>query len=302
MTILRKRLAPTILLLAVFQHLEDPRVVSAGAPNLIADVCFRHGIEAINNNNGQNGYSSIEVDSLPFEASIFAENLDTPPNVSGWASYDFTDDGSEVKLEITTDYAIGELAPSIGAWPIVRTFNEHSLFNANLCTFETTVPMELTVSASNTLTPFDSTATPSWYVSAYFDVRKHLPPTNELTTTVLHLNHSDGYTSALAGSVFLEPNTQYSIYEFIQTYVEGSWVRPFDGGDGFSTVLVFMTPCIADGDMNLDGMVDGMDIQLFTAAVIEGSTSAVDICKADFDGSYVIESGDVEAFVIALLM
>lgn len=57
----------------------------------------------------------------------------------------------------------------------------------------------------------------------------------------------------------------------------------------------------ADGDMNEDGFTDGLDIQVFTQAVLDLSTASVNVCHADFDDDGVIDLGDLDGFIDAVL-
>jgi hypothetical protein len=56
-----------------------------------------------------------------------------------------------------------------------------------------------------------------------------------------------------------------------------------------------------DGDMNLDGVVDGLDIQRFEEALVSGAPTQAEVCHGDFDGLNGVDTGDVPAMVNALL-
>lgn len=75
------------------------------------------------------------------------------------------------------------------------------------------------------------------------------------------------------------------------------------GIDGFTiSTLDCAAPCAgADGDLNVDGLVDGQDVSAFTAAVI-GSPTAGDICHGDFSTDSALTVDDVPGMVAALLV
>jgi hypothetical protein len=52
--------------------------------------------------------------------------------------------------------------------------------------------------------------------------------------------------------------------------------------------------------MNGDGVANGKDISPFVAAVLAGSTTTADLCPGDFDGSGLMDLGDVAAFADTL--
>lgn len=58
---------------------------------------------------------------------------------------------------------------------------------------------------------------------------------------------------------------------------------------------------IAHGDMNLDGRVNGADIQKFVEVLLGHDTNPVLIAQADFDQNSVLNSNDTALFVSALL-
>lgn len=57
----------------------------------------------------------------------------------------------------------------------------------------------------------------------------------------------------------------------------------------------------ADGDINLDGNTDGLDIQTFTQAAMMESTTFSDVCRADFSGDSKVSVNDIAGMVQALL-
>jgi hypothetical protein len=56
----------------------------------------------------------------------------------------------------------------------------------------------------------------------------------------------------------------------------------------------------ADGDMDGDGDTDGNDIGIFVDGLL-GLPSQVEVCRGDFDGSTILDVGDVDGMVAALL-
>lgn len=58
---------------------------------------------------------------------------------------------------------------------------------------------------------------------------------------------------------------------------------------------------VADGDMNLDGYIDGNDVPAFVEAVFSESPTAMEICHGDFSEDASIDIEDVAPFVLALL-
>lgn len=57
----------------------------------------------------------------------------------------------------------------------------------------------------------------------------------------------------------------------------------------------------ADGDINLDGNADGLDVQTFIQAAMMESTVFSDVCKADFSGDSKVSVDDIAGMVQALL-
>lgn len=74
------------------------------------------------------------------------------------------------------------------------------------------------------------------------------------------------------------------------------------GIDGFRVALLDCDPpCTgADGDMNVDGQVNGRDIGVFAAAVV-GTPTAGQICRGDFSDDDALTSADIAGMVAALL-
>lgn len=56
-----------------------------------------------------------------------------------------------------------------------------------------------------------------------------------------------------------------------------------------------------DGDMNIDGSTNGVDIQSFAAAMMSASTDSMDLAHGDFSGNGVIDAADVNDMVATLL-
>jgi hypothetical protein len=55
------------------------------------------------------------------------------------------------------------------------------------------------------------------------------------------------------------------------------------------------------GDMNADGKINGLDIQLFVTAIANSSTNSTDIYLADFNSNGALDTGDIDGFVNVLL-
>ena len=55
------------------------------------------------------------------------------------------------------------------------------------------------------------------------------------------------------------------------------------------------------GDMNTDGKLDGRDIQPFVRALLSNPSDPVAVYIADFDGSELVDLGDLDGFITALL-
>lgn len=81
-----------------------------------------------------------------------------------------------------------------------------------------------------------------------------------------------------------------------------SFSTPMTGG-GFTLVGGFWpvagSACALIGDMNLDGLRDGADAQIFINCLL--NTSGANCGCADFDGSGTATPADVSLFVSALL-
>jgi hypothetical protein len=58
---------------------------------------------------------------------------------------------------------------------------------------------------------------------------------------------------------------------------------------------------LLDADVNVSGVGDGTDIVPFVAALLAESTSASDLYHADFNGSGIIDPGDVDGFTRKLV-
>ena len=60
---------------------------------------------------------------------------------------------------------------------------------------------------------------------------------------------------------------------------------------------------ILAGDVNLDTAIDGLDVERFTAILVNGNGNAAEICAADLDGSNdgVVDLNDLPVFITCLL-
>jgi hypothetical protein len=56
-----------------------------------------------------------------------------------------------------------------------------------------------------------------------------------------------------------------------------------------------------DGDMNVNSVVDGADLQIFTDAVKSSSTNPTHLAHGDFSGNGVMGTEDIDAMVDVLL-
>lgn len=72
--------------------------------------------------------------------------------------------------------------------------------------------------------------------------------------------------------------------------------------DAFKIIDVVCTaPCgAATGDMNVDTLVNGDDVQTFVSALL-GVPTQPQICAGDFNGNNGLDAGDVDGFVLVLL-
>lgn len=57
----------------------------------------------------------------------------------------------------------------------------------------------------------------------------------------------------------------------------------------------------ADGDINLDGNGDGLDVASFVAAISQNSAAFSDVCHADFSGNKIVDANDIAGMVDKLL-
>lgn len=57
----------------------------------------------------------------------------------------------------------------------------------------------------------------------------------------------------------------------------------------------------ADGDMTLDGVINGMDVSAFAEAVVTNDTGTDALCHGDFDEDGFVTEADAPAFVLSLL-
>lgn len=56
-----------------------------------------------------------------------------------------------------------------------------------------------------------------------------------------------------------------------------------------------------DGDMNVDGVTDGLDVHPFATAVMSASSQPLDLSHGDFSGNNVMDTADIDGMVDALL-
>jgi len=138
----------------------------------------------------------------------------------------------------------------------------------------------------------------------------------------------DGGTSwstlEIVGPTTTSPNPEVEGGWFVKTFRIADFVPITDGfrirftaqdeglpvaGDtveaGIDAFRIFEFLCVApcpaaNGDLNDDQQVDGVDLALFVAGVF-GAPSQEERCAGDFDGSNALDSGDVAGMVQALL-
>ena len=70
-------------------------------------------------------------------------------------------------------------------------------------------------------------------------------------------------------------------------------------GSGVLAIYCCANP--PDGDMNVDGLANGLDIQRFIDSMLVGSRDPSDICHGDFSGDEVIDLADIPGMVAKLL-
>jgi hypothetical protein len=71
---------------------------------------------------------------------------------------------------------------------------------------------------------------------------------------------------------------------------------------GVDLVPVSPPPELLMGDMNLDCIVNGVDIDPFVASVLAGSgATAAQVASADFTGDCTVDSADIGPFISAAL-
>jgi len=60
-------------------------------------------------------------------------------------------------------------------------------------------------------------------------------------------------------------------------------------------------PATANGDVNLDLSVNGLDVETFVGVLLGAEASEVQVCRGDFDGDGLIGETDVPGFAAALV-
>lgn len=73
-------------------------------------------------------------------------------------------------------------------------------------------------------------------------------------------------------------------------------------GPAFSIpASLIVCPAPPTGDINLDGLVNGHDLPVFTSAILAAAGTASLVCAADFSGDAVVNTADLSGFVSAVL-
>jgi carboxypeptidase D len=94
------------------------------------------------------------------------------------------------------------------------------------------------------------------------------------------------------------PGTAYKVR--VRPYSGGSY-GPWDESNAtFTVVQATCNPADLDGDINLDGLTNGLDVQTFVTAML-GTPTQNQICHGDFNDSHALDLGDVPGLVDALL-
>jgi hypothetical protein len=79
-------------------------------------------------------------------------------------------------------------------------------------------------------------------------------------------------------------------------------VGGYFGAQGSGVLEIYCCGAPPDGDANLSGTTNGLDIQAFVNAMLANPYDPVLLCHCDFDGSGVIDLGDLPGFVAKLLL
>ena len=61
------------------------------------------------------------------------------------------------------------------------------------------------------------------------------------------------------------------------------------------------SPTCPKGDMNFDGIVDGVDVDLFVSVVLRGTRVEAELCAADTNSDGVVNGLDVDPFLALLV-
>lgn len=118
-------------------------------------------------------------------------------------------------------------------------------------------------------------------------------PAGLLVTTIRFQAIAETPLNTVTIPLMLGNSTETGVYG---TAVPGQDVT---GTLGVSEVMI--CPGAADGDINLDGNTDGLDIQSFIQAMILESTAFSDVCRADFSGDSEVSVNDIAGMVQSLL-
>jgi len=118
-------------------------------------------------------------------------------------------------------------------------------------------------------------------------------PAGLLVTTIRFQAMAETPLNTVTIPLMLGNSTETGVYG---TAVPGQDVT---GTLGVSNIMI--CPGAADGDINLDGIADGLDIQTFIEAMMQESITLSDVCRADFSGDGMVNVNDIAGMVQVLL-
>ncbi|HUN80059.1 MAG TPA: zinc-dependent metalloprotease family protein [Phycisphaerae bacterium] len=75
----------------------------------------------------------------------------------------------------------------------------------------------------------------------------------------------------------------------------------YAGHQGDGILNIYCCGILPDGDMNLDSLHDGLDIQQFANSVLANSIDPIDVCHGDFSNDGIVDLADIPGMVAKLL-